>query len=67
MSCRNICYTYRVKKSHQGSYHKDGLRRCTECEIFMRCNGTRCPCCNASLRTKTHDTKIRRFKVNYYL
>ena len=41
MSCRNICIELKAKKSFRTSYYEDGLRRCTECEIFMRWNGMR--------------------------
>lgn len=60
MSCKNICIEYRVKKSYQSSYYEDGLKRCTQCEVFIRCNSTRCPCCGVSLRIKSHDAKVRR-------
>ena len=60
MSCRNICIELKAKKSFRTSYYEDGLRRCTECEIFMRWNGMRCPCCGAALRIKSHDAKVRR-------
>jgi hypothetical protein len=60
MSCKNICPEYRVKKSYQSSYYEDGLKRCTQCEIFIRCTSTRCPCCGVSLRIKAHDAKVRK-------
>jgi uncharacterized paraquat-inducible protein A len=70
MSCRNICVEYKAKKkSYHSSYYKEGLRRCTECEVFIRPNNnsnsnnrsnTRCPCCGTTLRINTHDAKVRR-------
>jgi rRNA maturation endonuclease Nob1 len=50
---------YRVKKSYQSSYYEDGLKRCTQCEVFMKWNNTRCPCCGVTLRIKAHDAKVR--------
>ena len=41
MSSKNICIEYRVKKSYQSSYYEDGLKRCTQCEVFIRGNSTR--------------------------
>jgi len=61
ISCRNICIKYKAKKSYRSSYYEDGLRRCTECEVFIRWNNnSRCPCCGTTLRIKTHDAKVRR-------
>jgi rRNA maturation endonuclease Nob1 len=60
MSCKNICVEYKAKKSYHTTYYGDGVRRCTECEVFIRWNKTRCPCCGTSLRLKTHDSKLRR-------
>ena len=64
MSCRNICIEYKAKKkSYNSSYYKEGLRRCTECEVFIRWNNnnsTRCPCCGTILRMNTHNAKVRR-------
>jgi rRNA maturation endonuclease Nob1 len=60
MSCKNICIDYIAKKSYQSSYYEDGLKRCTQCEVFIRWNKTRCPCCGVSLRIKARDARIRR-------
>jgi rRNA maturation endonuclease Nob1 len=61
MSCRNICIEYKAKKSFHASFYENGVRRCTECEVFIRWdNGSRCPCCGTALRIKTHDAKLRR-------
>ena len=61
MSCRNICLEYKAKKSFHDSFYVIGVRRCTECEVFIRWNnGSRCPCCGTALRIKTHDSKLRR-------
>ena len=58
MSCRNICTIYRAKSRR--SYYKYGYKRCTDCEIFIKWNGPRCPCCRKFLRIKTHDTRTRK-------
>ncbi|PWU80089.1 MAG: hypothetical protein DLM72_13820 [Candidatus Nitrosopolaris wilkensis] len=60
MSCKNICTIYRTKKSYRGSYYKYGYKRCTDCEIFIKWNGPRCPCCKQFLRIRTHDAKTRK-------
>jgi hypothetical protein len=56
MSCRNICVEYKAKKkSYHSSYYKEGLRRCTECEVFIRPNNAsnsnnRCTECEVFIR-----------------
>jgi rRNA maturation endonuclease Nob1 len=65
MSCRNICIGYKAKKSFHASFYENGVRRCTECEVFIKWNnGSRCPCCGTVLRIKTHDAKLRRRLLN---
>ena len=60
MSCRNICIELKAKKSFHTIYYEDGLRRCTECEIFYKMEWYEGPCCGAALRIKSHDAKVRR-------
>jgi hypothetical protein len=60
MSCKNICIEYKAKKSYHATYYENGVRRCTECEVFIRWNKIRCPCCGTCLRIRTHDAKLRR-------
>jgi len=47
MACMNVCSRLMVSK---GAY-REGLKRCSKCEVYMRVDGYRCPCCNGSLRT----------------
>ena len=46
-----------------GMYSK-GHKRCIECDIFLECDGMRCPCCDRILRIKPHnsDCKARLLK-----
>ena len=61
LHCREICSTYRVKKSSSkdtGRYGA-GQRRCTSCEIYIDWAGKHCPCCGHFLRNKPRNSKAR--------
>ena len=54
MYCKGICSKYeaaRFNPKSEGRY-KLGFKRCSNCEIFILCNGSRCPCCKTLLRAK---------------
>ena len=48
MTCRGICERYRSNKRT----YSDNAKRCTSCNIYIWYEGTKCPCCNFSLRLK---------------
>ena len=52
-SCKGKCSIYRANKTYNGHYFL-GHKRCQICEIFIKWDGTRCPCCSSMLRTKPH-------------
>jgi len=54
MTCNGICHKYRVTKPHPetGGRYGNGHKRCNECEIFIKWDGARCPCCGRLLRLK---------------
>lgn len=52
MMCKNICEKYRAVKSGNTSYYAEGSKRCQVCDIFIKWDGSRCPCCKSVLRTK---------------
>lgn len=55
--CRDICHKYKAHKSaFEGSYYRNGHKRCIECETFLQWEGLRCPCCGRILRTRPHNT-----------
>jgi rRNA maturation endonuclease Nob1 len=37
------------------SRYRMGFKRCTECNLFIKYEGTRCPCCSHVLRTKSRN------------
>ncbi|HVX01541.1 MAG TPA: hypothetical protein VHA09_00140 [Nitrososphaera sp.] len=54
MSCRGICRRHpRYIRAKKIEYAK-GMKVCISCDraIFVNIEGTKCPCCNKSLRTR---------------
>ncbi|MGH9952402.1 MAG: hypothetical protein ACRD5J_12290, partial [Nitrososphaeraceae archaeon] len=37
------------------SPYRLGFKRCTECGLFIKYSGIRCPCCSHTLRTKSRN------------
>ncbi len=63
--CKDICKSYKAyKDEYSGGYYAEGHKRCVECELFLKCDGMRCPCCDHILRIKPHnnDCKTRLLK-----
>jgi len=59
--CKGICSTLKVPFSpHNGGHYLLGHKRCTLCELFVACCGTRCPCCGSRLRAKPMHSEYRR-------
>ena len=52
MGCKGTCVRYdNIGGGKQSVYHL-GYKRCSVCSLFIRFDGTRCPCCNHSLRSR---------------
>jgi len=49
MPCKNICWRYRATKERRGSYYSEGNKRCQICDVFIKWNGIKCPCCRSVL------------------
>ena len=47
MPCKGIC----IRHKALGRYNSEH-KRCQQCEIFIKWNGLRCPCCGYKLRTR---------------
>jgi hypothetical protein len=60
MTCKGICIHHKAS----GRYIY-GHKHCQQCEIFIKCNGVRCPCCGYKLRSRPREfsnTKLREQK-----
>jgi hypothetical protein len=44
------------KKGGKYSLYAQNFKRCSECAIYLKCDGNRCPCCKYPLRNKRRST-----------
>jgi hypothetical protein len=61
MPCKGIC----IRHKASGPY-ATGNKRCQQCELFIKWDGIRCPCCRYKLRTRPRNfskTKLREQKL----
>ena len=70
MTCKGICIRHKVS----GRY-VNGHKRCQHCNIFIKYEGLRCPCCAYQLRAapryfrykaKLREQKQVEVQVSYY-
>ena len=52
MACKGICVQYKTTTRYVQNH-----KRCRICDIFIRWEGSRCPCCSFALRTKARNPK----------
>ena len=49
--CISTCQKYKARKPPLGiGRYAVGQKRCQVCEVFIRWDGLKCPCCKGSLR-----------------
>lgn len=54
MSCNGICERYRARRNHDiPSRYREGQKRYSVCEIFIKWDENNCPCCKYKLRTRS--------------
>ena len=53
---------YNTRKSHKNSYRL-GYKRCRICDMYIKHNDNRCPCCRSLLATNPKNNKTRREKL----
>ena len=72
MVCKGVCQQFKNLKSDDGGIYQVGMKRCTKCNVNMKLEQLRCPCCNNLLRTKPREGRSKnkilreKFKVNYF-
>jgi hypothetical protein len=59
MICKGIC----IRKKAFSNNYNNGQKRCQICELFIKWNGLRCPCCHCRLRTKPRNVKLKRRRL----
>ena len=61
--CKSKCELFKSIHPH-GMRYEDGEKRCTICQIYVRIEMIRCPCCGSVLRTKKRDKQNTEKFVN---
>lgn len=59
--CKGICINYLAEHpdlNTSGRYEL-GQKRCSSCEIFLKWDKQRCPCCSTILRVKPRGRKSK--------
>jgi tRNA(Ile2) C34 agmatinyltransferase TiaS len=56
MTCKGICICHKAASNN----YSNGQKRCQVCDLFVKCNGLRCPCCGYRLRTKPRKFNIKK-------
>ncbi len=59
MVCKGICHRYKAIIPQRVSRYTNGNKRCNECEIYLKWDGLRCPCCQHLLRNSPKNAKYR--------
>jgi hypothetical protein len=49
---------YEAKKIVRG-VGKEGYRRCSKCELFLKYDGIYCPCCSCRMKVSFRNNKAR--------
>jgi hypothetical protein len=63
MTYKGICHRHRGQERSGGRY-ANGQKRCQVCQIYMKWDRLRCPCCRFKLRTKSRNSAFKkRFAV----
>ena len=60
MGCKGNCNELKELKGEHGGIYEEGMKRCTNCNVNMKVNDLRCPCCNNLLRTKPRQGKLKK-------
>ncbi len=59
MACKGICIRYEAQTMSNSGRYATGQKRCQSCDVFIRWDGFRCPCCSHILRTKPRSPKYK--------
>lgn len=63
-TCRRLD---RVSFEFGGKIYTDGVKFCKTCDVFMKIDGYRCPCCKSNVRCKSHVKKWKMQILEYVI
>ena len=55
--CKGLCQTWELGVIKLTGRYNRGQKRCSICDIFLKTQKIRCPCCNYVLRTRPKNKK----------
>lgn len=60
MTCNGICHRYKmIKVNRNYSWYKQGAKRCTTYDIYIKWDGLWCLCCGYMLRSKPENNQYK--------
>jgi hydrogenase nickel incorporation protein HypA/HybF len=60
LSCKGNCKTKYKKLLGETSLRYNGQKRCGVCDVYLKCDNTKCPCCNSVLHVRPRHSQTRR-------
>lgn len=60
VGCKGICIRFQNIGGGKYSAYRLGYKRCSECGIYIKYQGIRCPCCRYPLRSNRRSSNIYR-------
>jgi len=54
MTCKGICIRHVAVRPPDGYRYSNGQKRCRVCNLFIKWDGVKCPCCGMTLSTRQH-------------
>lgn len=58
-TCRGICDRFSCPKHNNGGLYTTGHKRCNTCEIYLKTEKTKCPCCQNFLRNRPRNGRYK--------
>jgi hypothetical protein len=72
--CKGVCGRYSAKLlklmkpfNTGGGFYHQGLKRCGECRVYIKCDKLFCPCCGRRLQHRPHNRKYKNLPERLYL
>ena len=62
--CQNVCIKFKyIRPTTYDKWYGPGVKRCSNCNIFILYDGNFCPCCRKQLKYKPHNRRNRNENV----
>ena len=54
MTCKGICIRHEAVRPPDGYRYSNGQKRCRVCDVFIKWEEVKCPCCRMTLSKRQH-------------